>query len=381
MAPKGGNGATTSSSNEFVINGFSLLNDPSVSGNPNGGNLNEGQTTVSGGDMIFEPNDIIVITAVDVDEDGAITSSSSIESIVVYDSYADYLNGIVKYTYDGNNGQTATIDGSTAALGDTYLNFNGNNLTSDDPDAPDLGQIFIAAGENLSGVADGTETLTIDQYTDIDYNSSGGIEAGTPEVGDGNFSSEINELLVICVARGTLIHTPDGPQYVETLREGDMVLTLDDGAQEIRWIGSRKVSALGENAPIRFAAGAIGNYRDLYVSPNHRMLVTGAKAELLYGSDEVLVAAKHMVDDRRVQRIPRKEIEYFHFLFDRHQIVFAEGAPTESLFPAQHALNAVEEEARAEIIRIFPELAVQDCIGQLSRPEVTGREARAMYVA
>ena len=107
----------------------------------------------------------------------------------------------------------------------------------------------------------------------------------------------------------------------------------------------------------------------------------GTQAELLYGTEEVLVAAKHLLDDARVTRCPRPEIEYFHFLFDRHQIVFAEGAPTESLFPARYALNAVEEEARAEIIRLFPELEEVEAVGQLSRPEISGREARALFVA
>ncbi|WP_165352759.1 Hint domain-containing protein [Loktanella sp. IMCC34160] len=381
MARFTGTSAVAPSEGQFVLNGYNILNNASVKGNPNGGYLNEGQTTVSGGEMVFEPDDIIVITAINLSPTGAITADSEITSIVVYDSVADYLSGTVKYSYTSDSSGSVVIDNATADLGDTYLGFNANTLTSDDPTAPDLGQLFIAAGEDLTDVAAGLETLTIDQFSDIDYNESGLIDGGTEEPADGQFSGENNLLAVICVARGTLIDTADGPRYVETLTEGDLVLTLDAGAQPIRWIGSRKVDASGMNAPIRFRAGSIGNYRDLYVSPNHRMLVFGTQAELLYGTEEVLVAAKHLVDDARVTRAPRAEIEYFHFLFDRHQIVFAEGAPTESLFPARYALNAVEEEAREEIIRLFPELEEVEAVGELSRPEITGREARALFVA
>ncbi len=378
---KGPGGVTTATSQTYVLNGYSFLNDATVSGNPNGGNLNGGTTTVSGGDMIFEPNDIVVVTATKVDATGSITKTSSITKIVVYDSYADYLNGVVKYSYEGVNGQTATMNGSTAAIGDTYISFNANTLVSSDPNAPDLGQLFVAAGQNLSSVENGG-SLTLSRFTNVDYNQSGSINPGTGEVGDGKFGGGLgfhnDSFLVICVARGTLIETAEGPRFVETLQEGDLVMTLDDGLQPIRWIGSRKVPADGAHAPIRFKAGVLGNYRDLYVSPNHRMLIKGARAELLFGATEVLVAAKHLIDDRKVTRVPRAEIEYFHFLFDCHQIVYAEGCPTESLYPGATALAAVDDEARAEIIALFPELEYLDHVGELARQELRAHEVRLL---
>lgn len=51
-----------------------------------------------------------------------------------------------------------------------------------------------------------------------------------------------------------------------------------------------------------------------------------------------------------------REVTYFHILFEDHQIVFANGAPSESFFPGSFAMAALRNEARAEIFELFPEL-------------------------
>ena len=114
---------------------------------------------------------------------------------------------------------------------------------------------------------------------------------------------------VICFTPGTLIDTPAGPRPVEALRPGDRVLTRDDGAQELLWVGSRRMSgarlyALPHLRPVRLGAvrlgavrlraGAFGLLRpaaDLLVSPQHRLLVRGAAARALFNEPEVLVQA------------------------------------------------------------------------------------------
>ena len=50
------------------------------------------------------------------------------------------------------------------------------------------------------------------------------------------------------------------------------------------------------------------------------------------------------------------EVEYFHFLFDRHEVVYSNGAETESLYTGPEALKSISAEARAEIFALFPEL-------------------------
>jgi hypothetical protein len=88
-----------------------------------------------------------------------------------------------------------------------------------------------------------------------------------------------------------------------------------------------------------------------------------------------------LVNDRTIRRVPVREIEYFHILFDAHQIIFAEGAPTESFFPGGTALGSLEEETRAEIIELFPELADPAHCGETSRRTLNRAEAEVLVHA
>jgi hypothetical protein len=159
---------------------------------------------------------------------------------------------------------------------------------------------------------------------------------------------------VPCFVVGTMIDTPDGPRPVEELAPGDLVLTRDNGARPLIWTGRRKVPGWGAMAPIRFETGTIGNTAPLLVSPQHRVLLTGWLAELHAGDDEVLVPAIALVNDGSVRRAPRPEVEYVHILFDRHEIVTSEGAPTESFNPGDTIL-AGDEALRDEFKTLFPE--------------------------
>jgi hypothetical protein len=55
-----------------------------------------------------------------------------------------------------------------------------------------------------------------------------------------------------------------------------------------------------------------------------------------------------------------REVEYFHILFDRHEIIFAEGAPTESLYTGPEALKSLPQESLDEIYTLFPALKGRD---------------------
>ena len=82
-----------------------------------------------------------------------------------------------------------------------------------------------------------------------------------------------------------------------------LVWTKDDGYQPVRWIGTRQMSETDLEAhpkvrPIRIKAGALGQNmpeRNLTVSPQHRILVNSKLARRLHGDDEMLVAAKHLL--------------------------------------------------------------------------------------
>jgi acyl-CoA reductase-like NAD-dependent aldehyde dehydrogenase len=53
-------------------------------------------------------------------------------------------------------------------------------------------------------------------------------------------------------------------------------------------------------------------------------------------------------------------VTYNHFLLQRHEIVFANGAPTESMFTGTEALKSVSKAARREITALFPEIVSPD---------------------
>jgi ABC-type branched-subunit amino acid transport system ATPase component len=69
-------------------------------------------------------------------------------------------------------------------------------------------------------------------------------------------------------------------------------------------------------------------------------------------------------------------VEYWHLLFDRHEVVFSEGARTESLFTGPEALRAVTPAARAEILAIFPDLDRR--LPDPARPLIGGRQGRSL---
>jgi hypothetical protein len=183
-----------------------------------------------------------------------------------------------------------------------------------------------------------------------------------------------------CFTRGTLIRVAQGEVPVETLRRGDLVATRDNGLQPIRWIGRRQVGGTGKFAPIRFAPGAMGNTRALLVSPQHRMVVRDWRAQLYFGQDEVLVAAHQLAGCDRIHVNPMPMVEYVHVMFDRHEIIFAEGAETES-FHAGDTILAKDSALRAEIGALFPQLLGAQSPYPTALPCVRGREAALLAPA
>lgn len=179
-----------------------------------------------------------------------------------------------------------------------------------------------------------------------------------------------------CFVAGTLIDTPEGPRAIETLRPGDTVTTADHGPQTLRWVSRSTARAAGAFAPVRIRAGALGNLRDLWVSQQHRMLLSGWWAELMFGAEEVLVAAKHLLNDHSITLVPGGSVTYLHLMFDQHEIVFAEGIATESYFAAPARLTNPDPQT-AEMLALFPELARGGTAhAQTARPVLRGFEAQ-----
>ncbi len=170
---------------------------------------------------------------------------------------------------------------------------------------------------------------------------------------------------VICFTPSSLIHTPDGQRPAGQLRPGDRVLTADNGVQTIRWAGRSRISPLRRMRrglhPVRLRAGALGPNlpdRDLWVSPQHRFCLAGAQLELNFALPEALVPALALVDAGAARRpVLAAPVTYVHLLFDRHEIIFANGLACESLHPGAQALSALRGPARQEVLALFPGLA------------------------
>lgn len=171
---------------------------------------------------------------------------------------------------------------------------------------------------------------------------------------------------VICFTPGTRIATPHGLRLIEDIRPGDRILTKDNGAQEILWTGSRRMTgarlyAMPHLRPIRFKAGALGIERpdgDLIVSPQHRMVLNGPAARALFNAQDVLVKAEDLLNDVTIcVDHALREVTYIHILLDRHNIVWANGMETESFHPSNTALDTIEPGQRAALMAILPDVA------------------------
>lgn len=317
--------------------------------------------------------------------------------------YVDNQNDIANTEMDGftitlsltMNVNVGTTNSLRIAIADvTDTNFDSNVLIAADAVQTDLVavtdsvEIFPSGDKTLNVLAndlnDEPSTLTITQLNGVDVvagdvvtlptgqsvqlNADGTLNIiGDGDVEDFNFTYTIdngvdtdvgfvNASSIPCFVSGTLIATPEGECAAETLRPGDMVLTKDEGAQPLRWIGTRKVKAEGKFAPIHIRANTFGTHRDLLVSPLHRVLIRDGLAELLFGEPEVLVAARDLVNDRTVVRRPGGTVNYVHLLFDQHQVVFSEGLETESFLPGPQAAASFEQDVVDEICTLFPEI-------------------------
>lgn len=197
------------------------------------------------------------------------------------------------------------------------------------------------------------------------------------------------EKVIPCFTPGTRIVTDKGEVAVEALQPGDMILTRDNGFQPLIWTGQRKLVVADlvvqpQLCPVHIAAGALGHglpVRDMVVSPQHRMLIEGARAEMLFGEAEVLVAATHLTRLPGVQPIFPQGVTYVHILFGAHEIVCADGAWSESFQPAQRMLDGMGQEQAEEIMALFPDLPLAEAAFPAARLTLKAHEARVLLAA
>ncbi|MEM7237322.1 MAG: Hint domain-containing protein [Pseudomonadota bacterium] len=301
---------------------------------------------------------------------------------------------------------------SDAFVGDTDAGLAATGLTLFDPNDPDVvpTAVVIPEGSFAEFDTDDSDVGTVDtdmngQPDTVIAGSSDGLRQLLYNPGnwavDPAANGESNgidpdapfdsfEFAFACFSSGTLIATPAGPRAVEEIDVGDRVLTRDHGVQTVRWAGGRRFDrrTLAHNphlVPIRIRAGALGDRcpeRDLIVSPQHRMALSGWRVELLFGDCEVLVSAKSLVNDLTICPDQAADgVEYRHLLFDQHEIIVAEGAETESFHPGETAMSTLEADVQAEILEIFPELSEGIMTyGPTARPVLRRYEAASLFV-
>lgn len=135
-----------------------------------------------------------------------------------------------------------------------------------------------------------------------------------------------------CFLRGTRILTPQGEVKVEDLAVGDLVTAFDGTAKPVKSIGRRSYANTsverwpGELLPIKIARSALGPlvpHTDLFVSAFHSVFFDG-----------LLIPARNLVNGRSIvhcSSVEAESIEYFHVELIGHDVIFSEGAPTETL--------------------------------------------------
>ncbi|MDZ7904371.1 MAG: Hint domain-containing protein [Cypionkella sp.] len=224
--------------------------------------------------------------------------------------------------------------------------------------------------------------------TGVTFYRSGGVAVFTPTDGTvlttatfvsstyvtSSTQTAVSSLGPACFVRSTLIETPDGPRRIDSLKAGDLVLTRDHGPRKIVWLGRSDVDAMGEHAPIRFEMGSIGNDRPLIVSPLHRILISDWRAQYYFGVEEVFVHAKHLVNNTTIRPVPRAKAQYMHLMLDRHEVVYAHGAASESFYPGD-TIMAENPRIRDEVLAIYPALADPAQAWPLARRMLRAHEA------
>jgi Hint domain len=170
-----------------------------------------------------------------------------------------------------------------------------------------------------------------------------------------------------CFLKGTKILTAEGERQIEDLAIGDLLPTIFGGLRPIQWIGRYPFKKndpskpwVKDALPVRIARSALGPdvpHSDLYVTAAHSLLIDG-----------VLVPAEALINGATITRYEAREyddLEFFHIKLESHDVVYAEGAPAETLLNVEEsAVNFAEylrrygtpttQEARcAPIVNIF----------------------------
>jgi hypothetical protein len=160
--------------------------------------------------------------------------------------------------------------------------------------------------------------------------------------GDGDNDSDDRRA---CFLKGTRIRTTTGERAVEDLAVGDLLPTRFNGTQPIQWIGHYRYRRSNPSKPwvpymlpVRIARSALAPdvpHSDLYVTQPHAIFTDGVLVRvesLVNGATFALQDADDVT-----------ELEYYHIKLHSHDVIYAEGAPCETLLEVdENSVNFVE---------------------------------------
>ena len=241
----------------------------------------------------------------------------------------------------------ALVDGSGNAV--QFISYLGNTVTATEGPAAGMTSTNIgSAGQNQSMQSDNGGQ----NYYAQSSPNSGSIPA--------------------CYGPGSMIATPDGAKPVEALTIGDHILTAGGRVSVVRWVwrGDIPLGHLPQvQKPVLIRRGAIGPgkpSRDLIVSGQHRIVV-GAHGQL-----EDHFGAPVMVPAKALTRLPgirfmagKSDIEWHHFLCDRHEVAVVNGVASESLLLGPMILRSL---SRADLTRVSRNLGRRVTIATTDTP-------------
>lgn len=328
------------------------------------------------------------------DNDALIVTSSSAGGIVGNGiiNNSNTPNGTV-FEYSSSFGTTVTIDdtgGGTNTFNDglpgSHTVLDGGGIVTNGNGVESESLIFLQALDDDGNLVGPQITIFVfsqnGNFSDVwGFASSAPLQDGVSyqKVGGNNAGASNYADYITCFGPGTKILTNAGNRPVEELQVGDMVWTQHHKMQPIRWIGQTTVEAKGAFAPIVLAPGALENDRELIVSPEHRMCMRLPSAELLFGAEEVLVAAKYLTNLPGVSVREGGMITYTHFMFDRHEIIYANGQLSESFFLSDLSVGALEQHQAAELRALFPYMDQgTDAFGSTAAMVLKAKEASVL---
>ena len=164
------------------------------------------------------------------------------------------------------------------------------------------------------------------------------------------------------LAAGVLIDSENGPVSAREIRPGLGVVTRANGIRPVLWAGlSRNVQPLSGEMPVRIRRGALtpdgtAPAQSILCAPGQKLLLRHPLNELLFGAAEVLVRAADLLHLDGVEMVTRSDFTWVHLLFERHEVIRAQGQWVETLRPDMEMIARADPFALEDIHEAVPRL-------------------------